>query len=281
MKKTNNKPCKKKKIIIISVIVALSIALIATAVGLLAYFNSPMRAAERLYKAIEEKDGEAFSELIAPSERDYINSLLSPLDLTIKDTVAPINEAIFSSSEKNLSLDDLEYTKKDDKATFKIKPDNGAKGVEVNLDFKKEGGKWYFSPSKMMTDLPIKTSIKILGAIKQSSADDFLECVLPSESWKIKFGLSLFDLDKVIKNIADSFGIGEEGSELPKISSVEKEENKMVITLTREEGEKIKIVFVNSEGEWYLSVADSEWNKSTEKSEWYMSLIKILTGILK
>ena len=258
MKKIKRKYGKrsKKKIIIISFAVAICVILATAAVGSLIYFNSPAYAAAELYRAIEEKDGNKLKELVLPEERDYINSLLKPIDMTIEDTASPIHDALITSSgEKRISFD-TEYSRKGNEATFTVKPSEEGTDFEVELDFKKRGGKWYFSPMKLVEALPIKTGLKAIGAVKTSNGDEFLDCVLPSESWILKFGLAGLGLDKnkILEKFASAYGIKAEEGKLPDITAHRIQAEEISLVITPEEGEDVRLVFVKHEGEWYLSV---------------------------
>ena len=258
MKKIKSKYGKKskKKIIIISSVVALCVVLTTAAIGFLLYFNSPAYAAAQLYRAIEEKDGEKLNELIFPEERDYINSLLKPIDMTIEDTVDPIHDALITSSGQKRASFDTEYSRNGNEATFTAKPSDEGNNLKIDLNFKKQGGKWYFSPMELVEALPIKTGLKVIGAVKTSNGNEFLDCVLPSESWILKFGLAGLglDKDKILERFASSSGIKAEEGKLPNITAYEVQEDEISLVITPEDGNDVRLAFVKHEGEWYLSV---------------------------
>ena len=246
---------KKNAFIFISAIVAALVVILTVAVGLTLYFNSPAYAASRLVRAVKEKDANALNELIAPDGRAYVNSLLSPLDMTLGDVAEPLGEA-FSSFEKKSF--EIKYSKTDEGATYTLIPTEEKIEINIDVHFKRQNGKWYFSPGNLIKAFPIETGLSLILAVKNSDGNKFLECVLPEESWKLKFGLAALGIskDKALEEFVKSAGLSEEGEDFPAVRGFEIKEDEMTVIITPAEDKNIRLKFLREEGHWYLSV----WN---------------------
>lgn len=246
----------KAKIAVICFAAVLTVALITLSVGLVLYFNSPAYAAGRLVDAVKNEDGEEFEELIRPEERDYISSLLQPLDMQLGDVPSLINKML-PSSEEGTEVETV-YTKDGETARYTAVITKEKGDYTVELTFKRQDGKWYFSPTRLVEATPIKTALKIMDAVKRSDGKAFFDCVLPSEARIIKLGAALAGLneDKILEQfLKSSGGFGDNGA-FPEIKDIEFEEDRIVALIAQKDSNDIKLTFAQEEGKWYVSVLD-------------------------
>ena len=243
---------KSKAVVLISLISALALIIISITVGLIVYFNSHAYAMVSAVDAIKNKDGEKLESLIYPEDRDYINSLLSPIGMTLAEAVEPLNEFVrFDKDNYEISV---ESDGKSAEYTLTLPEENG--GARIKLLLKKEEGKWYLSPTSLVDSLPIKTAVTIVSAIDRSDGVSFFSCILPDESRTIKLfgGLIGANEDTILKTFVDISKIDSENFDSVKVDSFKLTGDEATLTVSSEEATKTTLNFKNVDGKWYLSV---------------------------
>ena len=249
----------KKKVIIISVCSALLVALLTVVtVGLVLYFNSPTYTATKLYKAVRDKDGEALAQLILPSEREYLDTLLSPVGVTVKELAEPIGEML---EKVDTGSFDTKYTRNGEKATYTVTPKDIGKMPSIDLTFKWENGKWYLAPAALTETLPIKTGLSLMESVMNSDGERFFDCIVPSAAREIRLVLKTLGMSEqdFLKEFVKDFDFSLEEGDLPTFTDIKyqnEKEAELTVELQFSEGESLTLVFVNQEGKWYLSLSN-------------------------
>ena len=244
----------KRLLVLIIVIASFFAVAIAATVAVVGYFTSPAYTATRIMQAIDNKDGAALEELIAPDEREYVNSVLSPLDMKIADLAESLSDTIDTLEVGDCKINSLVDG---DKAKYTVTLPESLGGSSVSIDFKRINGVWYLSPTGFIKSLPIKTAVKLVASVKDTDGKAFMDCIHPGERGTIKLFGAIIGVTEA--NIVETFlkltKMEGESLEGYKPDSLKSEGAEVTVKLSGSDGKSISLLFKNYEGEWYISTS--------------------------